>query len=883
MIWFYATSRCANIVKDEDITSGSVGLEVGFSLSTEWEGLAKVAVFRAADVSVDVYLSEDQCTVPPEVLTIPGEVLTIGLYGTDGSGDLVIPTVYANAGSIVRGTTPSGIEPTPHTASLAEQLLAAAQAARDAAAEAERLAQSLRDDADAGKFDGATGATGPAGADGATGPAGADGADGNSIWYTTNLITAATAAAGSTARINVQYLHGRAGLPAVNDLLIGPPAGTSGTSTYLYEIVTVNEFCILKPIGSVKGDTGATGPTGPKGDTGATGAKGDKGDKGAPGATGPTGPTGPQGPQGDTGPQGPQGATGPQGPQGATGPQGPQGATGPQGPKGDPGEVSQAEFDGLSGEVGDVKSAIHRIDRDLCKSIIVDLGIFPSENTVISSVTGKWYNGNAYSSVFIPISADASSIVLQANASRRTIYSLLTTNTHTNGTIPSYADGSGRMGLDPGETITLNVPADAKYLYILTISEGLDYSPSIIRFSYNENSVFTEITLPFEFGGINAYTGALVENNIRLRNTLGLPGFVDKIIADEGYSFVVIGCTFSDSHYLGSWTGVSWTGSGPAAQLQYLDMSEINALADYFLIMIRKVSGEELSVSDASHVHFLCRNVSKFAGLKYAALGDSITYGYVPRNTFGYPGQLKSYADLTAMRLGMTFENFGISGSTLAYHQTRDPMSRRFNSLPDDADIITVMGGTNDIRNGIQLGTMADRTDATYYGALHVVLGGLYKKYMIDQGTSTGRKKRIVALTPIKLLAESAAESGGTGTLVDFEPWINAVKEVAAYYSIPCLDFYHLSGINPHVNETVKGTVTGYTGYYNPYITDGTHPTRDGAEIMAEVLCAFLETPQSDVGDAMKWGVAHAGEFLVVGADGNVTTQAMTNAEMEAL
>ena len=673
MIFVNVRQRDACAQATEPITAGSVGLELCFGFSEDWRELGKTAVFRGSGLQVDAALMTDRCQVPHEVLTRAGGHLKIGVYGSGENGQRVTPTVWADAGEILEGAQPSGIEETPATESLVQQLLAAAQQARE-------IAQSVRDDADAGEFDG------------------------------------------------------------------------------------------------------------------------------------------------------------------APGPQGPKGATGPQGPKGDPGEVSQAEFDGLSGEVGDVKSAIHRIDRDLCKSINVNLGIFPSENTVLSGTTGKWYNGNAYSSVFIPISADVSSIVLQANASRRTRYALLTTNAYTNGTIPSYADGRGMMELDPGETITLNVPADAKYLYILKISEGLDYSPSIIKFNYNENSIFTEITLPFEFGGINAWSGVLVENNIRLRNRLGLPGFVDKIIADEGYSFVVIGCTFSDSHYLGSWTGVSWTGSGPAAQLQYLDMSEINALADYFLIMIRKVSGEELSVSDASHVHFLCRNVSKFAGLKYAALGDSITYGYVPRNTFGYPGQLKSYADLTAMRLGMTFENFGISGSTLAYHQTRDPMSRRFNSLPDDADIITVMGGTNDIRNGIQLGTMADRTDATYYGALHVVLGGLYKKYMIDQGTSTGRKKRIVALTPIKLLAESAAESGGTGTLVDFEPWINAVKEVAAYYSIPCLDFYHLSGINPHVNETVKGTVTGYTGYYNPYITDGTHPTREGAEIMAEVLCGFLET-----------------------------------------
>lgn len=43
---------------------------------------------------------------------------------------------------------------------------------------------------------------------------------------------------------------------------------------------------------------------------------------------------------------------------GPAGERGPAGPAGPQGPKGDPGEVTQAEFDELSGDVGDLKSAL---------------------------------------------------------------------------------------------------------------------------------------------------------------------------------------------------------------------------------------------------------------------------------------------------------------------------------------------------------------------------------------------------------------------------------------------------------------------------------------------------------------------------------------------
>lgn len=161
MILFYARKRYATCSSDDKLTTGSVGVEVIFHFSDDWAAApARIAVFRGSGQTVDVLLNEDSCTMPPEVLTQPGSTLTIGVYGTDGAGTVVIPTVYAEAGRIARGAEPSGIKPTPQTQPLIDQLLAAAKAARDAAAAAERLAQSVRDDADAGKFDGKNGADG---------------------------------------------------------------------------------------------------------------------------------------------------------------------------------------------------------------------------------------------------------------------------------------------------------------------------------------------------------------------------------------------------------------------------------------------------------------------------------------------------------------------------------------------------------------------------------------------------------------------------------------------------------------------------------------------------------------------------------------------------
>ena len=238
MIQFYAHKRSAVCDSDDRLTTGSVGIEVVFHFSDDWAAApARIAVFRGSGVSVDVALLEDSCTVPPEVLTQPGSTLSIGVYGTDGAGKVVIPTVYAEAGRIVRGAEPSGVEPTPQTQPLIDQLLAAAKAARDAAAAAERLAQSVRDDADAGEF---------------------DGADGTRSWWTNSRVISAAAyeSDGGVATIQLHSVDGAT--PAVGDYVYAPEVGQSGAPTALYVITqTAPVLTVFDRICSIKGDGGS--------------------------------------------------------------------------------------------------------------------------------------------------------------------------------------------------------------------------------------------------------------------------------------------------------------------------------------------------------------------------------------------------------------------------------------------------------------------------------------------------------------------------------------------------------------------------------------------------------------------------------------------------
>lgn len=98
------------------ITSGTVGLRVTFSFDGPWATLNKTAVFRAGRIQRVVENISTVVTIPWEVLQTPKQQLSIGVYGVNESGTIVIPTIWANAGSIQVGVDPEGdpaTEPTP--------------------------------------------------------------------------------------------------------------------------------------------------------------------------------------------------------------------------------------------------------------------------------------------------------------------------------------------------------------------------------------------------------------------------------------------------------------------------------------------------------------------------------------------------------------------------------------------------------------------------------------------------------------------------------------------------------------------------------------------------------------------------------------------------
>lgn len=198
-----------------------------FDFDSMWEGYTKRITFYNDSIEecssnpIEIPLG-DSCVVPWEVIQSPGN-LYLSIKGTKQDTDEVILTqlmsnpIKVNIAGLSGGAVPA--EPTPDMVTL---ILNTAQEAKD-------IAQSVRDDADAGKFIGPQGPQGAPGKDGERGPQGEPGKDG------------AKGEKGDKGETGNTGAQGPSG-----------PQGEQG----------------------LKGDTGPQGKQGPKGDPGPAGADG---------------------------------------------------------------------------------------------------------------------------------------------------------------------------------------------------------------------------------------------------------------------------------------------------------------------------------------------------------------------------------------------------------------------------------------------------------------------------------------------------------------------------------------------------------------------------------------------------------------------------------
>ena len=208
-------------------------------------------------------------------------------------------------------------------------------------------------------------------------------------------------------------------------------------------------------------------------------------------------------------------------------------------------------------------------------------------------------------------------------------------------------------------------------------------------------------------------------------------------------------------------------------------------------------------------------------------LGDSITEGAC----------LDDWNNVYWMRLGCetgaTVRGYGIGGTRIAPRLNPERpgeegfgqyFGSRVAGMDPDADIVVVWGGTNDFGHGdVPLGTIDDRDNTTFYGALHCLYRDLWEKYPTAQ---------IVVMTPLHRVGEhDTLNEHGNPAIAPFKVIRDTIIEVAAYSSFPVLDLYAVSNLNPEL-PVIKET----------FMPDGLHPNDAGHERIASRLIGFLKS-----------------------------------------
>ncbi|MBR6668768.1 MAG: SGNH/GDSL hydrolase family protein [Clostridia bacterium] len=206
-------------------------------------------------------------------------------------------------------------------------------------------------------------------------------------------------------------------------------------------------------------------------------------------------------------------------------------------------------------------------------------------------------------------------------------------------------------------------------------------------------------------------------------------------------------------------------------------------------------------------------------GLKINFLGDSITEGH------GCTCDEAKFTSLIATKYGAVTRCYGIGGTRLARQTAPSENPRhdldfpsRVAEMDPDADLIVVFGGTNDFGHGdAPFGASEDRTADTFCGALHELYTSLLKKYP---------EAVIMVMTPLHRASECEPNMHGK-VLADY---VSAIRAAAEYYSLPVLDLWAVSGIQPAV-PVMK----------DKYMPDGLHPNDAGHVILTGKIVKFIE------------------------------------------
>lgn len=340
------------------------------------------------------------------------------------------------------------------------------------------------------------------------------------------------------------------------------------------------------------------------------------------------------------------------------------------------------------------------------------------------------------------------------------------------------------------------------------------------------SEIIPELTI-IQNSQVTSSTGVISESDTNSRS--------DYTIIDKAESIKLTGATFfnccfykRDKTFISGTTTTSGNISVPSGAY-YAIFTASKATAGNAVLTLNNVGTIITVIHD---------DINWCKGKKINWIGDSIVDG-------------PDFDEIVVTRLELVKQNeYGINGSTISLNGNgsdgRNALCERYDDMTDDADIVAVSCGTNDwMYAWAPVGTINDADDGssntTFYGACKALCKGLIDKYP---------QKVVFFTTPIK--RAQAFENGNGGEYTEdgvmttpysknkygktLGDYADIIKEVCGYYSIPVLDMYRESMLNPHI-----------ASQQDMFDSAKTHPNATGQKVMARRCAAWLRALEIDV------------------------------------
>lgn len=328
----------------------------------------------------------------------------------------------------------------------------------------------------------------------------------------------------------------------------------------------------------------------------------------------------------------------------------------------------------------------------------------------------------------------------------------------------------------------------------------------------------------------NAYVSdnALVLGNepVSGNNSLSDNGLVSDNASLPGNSFVSDNASLSDNSFVSdnaslsgnslvsdntSWSGnTTLSGNDSAYDPDYMTLAKRRLL---------RTSSEETAMVNRADREIIADSSIDFSGLKIACLGDSITAAANLEKEenyqqYAYPARLKELLGAEEVY------NLGIGGSSIGRYWS-DAYVERYREIPEDVDIIIVMGGTNDgfSVSDKEFGSLDERAYRTFCGDLDELMRGL-REYYPDAD--------IFFVTPLPNILHDYLMRE-RDYLLSQQQFVDVILKLAKEYDYRVIDLYNSNILDSHDVDIVED-----------YVPDGVHANIEGYRILAEHFAAEL-------------------------------------------